>query len=455
MQNTVALAGVGPIGQIVVGAVAALGGIILFVLFIRTMFVISPPNQVMVISGLGKKRPKIRSGLGFRIPGLQRVDRMSLNLMEVPIAVRNAYSKGGIAMNLEAIANVKISSDERIIHNGIERWLNRDVSELRRGAKETLEGHLRGVVANLTPEQVNEDRLTFADSLAKETEEDLMKLGLHLDTFKILHVSDEVGYLDATGRKAIAAVLREAEISESDAKRGAEQSESVNVGRSSVTRANVDSKVLAMQNDLRRVKAEVDSQVKSEEEKTSAAAREARAIAEKELQQVRSQLEALRLQVEEVLPAEAQRTAQEYLARGEAAKIREKGRAVAEALSVLHDSWKTAGPAAKQIALIEELDKILAAAVSGVSKIKVENLSIIDGGQGHSLPNYLSAYPDMLQSVFDAVDRTVGINIPGSISGRDDLAAEARADARADAKADAKIAAREAAALEAAKEETK
>lgn len=420
VYNSVAQAGIGPAAEIAVGAVGALALIILLVLFIRTMFVICPPNQIMVISGLGKKRPKIRSGLGFRIPGLQRVDRMSLNLMEVPIAVRNAYSKGGIAMNLEAIANVKISSDERIIHNAIERWLNRDVAELRRGAKETLEGHLRGVVANLTPEQVNEDRLTFADSLAKETEEDLMKLGLHLDTFKILHVSDEVGYLDATGRKAIAAVLREAEISESDAKRGAEQSESVNVGRSSVTRANADSKILAMQNDLRRVKAEVDAQVKSEEEKTSAAAREARAIAEKELQQVRSQLEALRLQVEEVLPAEASRTAQEYLARGEASKIREKGRAVAEALSVLHDSWQKAGPSAKQIALIEELDKILAAAVNGVSKIKVENLSIIDGGKGQTLPNYLSAYPEMLQSVFDAVDRTVGINIPGSISGRDE-----------------------------------
>lgn len=409
------------------GAFATLGVIVGLVLFIRTMFVICPPNQIMVISGLGKKRPKIRSGLGFRIPGLQRVDRMSLNLMEVPIAVRNAYSKGGIAMNLEAIANVKISSDERIIHNAIERWLNRDVSELRRGAKETLEGHLRGVVANLTPEQVNEDRLTFADSLAKETEEDLMKLGLHLDTFKILHVSDEVGYLDATGRKAIAAVLREAEISESDAKRGAEQSESENTGRSSVTRANVDSKILAMQNDLRRVKAEVDAQVRSEEEKTTAAAREARAIAEKELQQVRSELEALRLQVEEVLPAEAKRTAQEHLARGEAAQIREKGRAVAEALTVLQESWQKAGPSAKQIALIEELDKILAAAVSGVSKVKVENLSIIDSGSGRSLPNYLSAYPDMLQSVFDAVDRTIGINIPGSISGRDKAALDAAA----------------------------
>src|SRR5690606_35191854 len=118
----------------------------------------------------------------------------------------------------EAIANIKVSSDPKYINNAIERFLDRDINEIRRVSKETLEGHLRGVIATLTPEQVNEDRLTFAETLATETEEDLVKLGLHLDTFKILHVNDEVGYLDATGRKAIANIVRAAEISESDAK---------------------------------------------------------------------------------------------------------------------------------------------------------------------------------------------------------------------------------------------
>lgn len=404
----------------VVGGVVGLGLILLVVLFIRTMLVICPPNQVLVISGFGKRKPSyVMGGLGFRIPGLQRVDRMSLSLMEVPIAVRNAYSQGGIAMNLEAIANVKISSDQGVIGNAIERFLNRDLGEIRRVSKETLEGHLRGVVANLTPEQVNEDRLFFAETLAKESEEDLRKLGLHLDTLKILHVSDELGYLDATGRKAIASVLREAEIAESDAKRNAEQAESTNKGRSSVTRANVDTKIVQMQNDLRRIRAEIDSRVKSEEEITLAAAREARATAEQELQSVRAELEVLRLQVETVLPAEAQRVAREYLARGEAAIIRERGRAVSVSLNILHDAWKQAGPSARQIALIEELEKILAAASAGVEKVKIDNISVIDDGSGQTLPNYLAAYPDMLQAVFKAVDDTVGIDIPGTISGRE------------------------------------
>lgn len=408
---------------ILMGTAGGLGALIvigLIVGFIRTVFVICPPNQVLVISGLNKKQPTyVLGGLAFRIPGLQRVDRMSLSLMEVPIAVRNAYSQGGIAMNLEAIANVKISSDTLVIGNAVERFLNRDTNEIRRVAKETLEGHLRGVVATLTPEQVNEDRLTFAENLAKESEEDLRKLGLHLDTLKILHVSDEVGYLDATGRKAIAIVLREAEIAESDAKRGAEQSEAQNTGRSTVTRANVDARIVALQNDLRRITAEVDSKVKSEEERTLAAAREARAMAEQELQAVRSELEQLRQQVETVLPAEADRAAREFLARGEAAIVRERGRAVAEALNILHEAWRKAGPSAKQIALIEDLEKILAAASAGVGKVRVDQISVIDSGDGKTLPGTLAAYPEMLQTVFAAVDKAVGINIPDAISGRD------------------------------------
>jgi flotillin len=219
------------LGGVIVGAGLFLVFLILAFLVVRTFYRICSPNEVLVFSGgfqksfAGGKRQNFETltgGRKFYIPGLTKVSKLSLNLMEVPIQVRNSYSQGGIAMNVDAIANVKISSDREVIGNAVERFLNQDIANIRRVAKETLEGHLRGVIANLTPEQVNEDRLLFADSLARETEEDLRKLGLHLDTLKILHVSDEVGYLDATGRKAIAAVVRSAEIAESDANRAAE-----------------------------------------------------------------------------------------------------------------------------------------------------------------------------------------------------------------------------------------
>ena len=281
-----------------------------------------------------------------------------------------------------------------------------------------MEGHLRGVIAKLTPEQVNEDRLAFAEVLTNETVTDLKKLGLNLDTLKIQHVSDDVGYLDATGRKAIANIVRSAEIAESDAKRDAEESEAENEGRAIVTRSNVDSKLVLLQNDLRRIRADLESKVKSEEERMEAAAREARAKAEQELQEVRSELEAIRLQVDKVIPAEADRQAKEFQARGEAALIRERGRAVSEALAVLYEAWQEAGENALQISLIENLESILKTATDGVKKVKIDGINVIDSGDGETLRNYIAAYPNMLGSVFAAVNNTVGIDIPGSVSGK-------------------------------------
>ncbi len=115
--------------------------------------------------------------------------------------MRNAYSKGGTPLNIQAIANVKISNDRAIVGNAIERFLDRDRSEISRVARETLEGNLRGVVATLTPEQLNEDRLQFAERIAEDVSRDLSKLGLHLDILKIQSVSDDVDYLSSIGRR--------------------------------------------------------------------------------------------------------------------------------------------------------------------------------------------------------------------------------------------------------------
>ena len=413
---------------VLVGAFGFLAFMLVIIAFVRSLLKVCAPNEAIVVTGRRQRTADGRergstvtmAGREWIYPLLNEMDRMPLSLMEVPIAVHNAYSKGGIAINVEAIANVKVSSDEVVIHNAVERFLGRETGEIRRVSKETLEGHLRSVIANLTPEQVNEDRLRFAEALQRESEEDLKKLGLHLDTLKISHVADELGYLDATGRKAIANIIRAAEIAESDAKRAAEQAESQNAGRANVRRAEADAAIAKMRNELRRIKADLESRVKSEEERTAAAAREARAVAEQHMQKVRAELEGIRLQADKVLPADADRQAQEFKARGEAAEIRERGRAVAQALALMYAAWQEAGPSALQISIIEDLESIMDSALKGVRKVDVKSLSVIDGGDGRTLRNYIAAYPAMLGEVFAAVNNTVGIDIPGALSGKED-----------------------------------
>ncbi len=414
------------LSQAVAGAFITLFFIGCFIVLTRIFMKICPPNEVYIFSGRGERLADGR-GRGYRvlfggralyIPIFMSVERMSLNIIEVPIAVRNAYSQGGIPLAVDAIANVKISGEPAVIGNAIERFLGRDLNEIRRVAKETLEGHLRGVLARLTPEEVNEDRLKFVQELAEESELDLRKLGIHLDTLKIQHVSDDLQYLDAIGREAIANVIKAAEIVESDAQRAAEMEEAGNEARASVKEANVNASISQMKNELRKIQADLEASVKAEEERTLAAAREARAIAEQELQRIRTIVAELRLRVDQILPAEANRTAQENLARGEAAILRERGVAMSQALHMMHSAWSQAGEHALSIYLIEDIEKILASASKGANKISIDQLQMIDSGDGKVLSNYVAAYPEMLHTVFRALEQTTGIAIEQAISTR-------------------------------------
>ena len=79
-------------------------------------------------------------------------------------------------------------------------------------------------------------------------------------------------------------------------------------------------------------------------------------------------------------------------------------------------AWAEAGSAALSIQLIEDLDKLVATAAQGVARVKIDSLNVIDSGDGKTLSAYMSAYPNMLGAIFQAVDRTTGIDIPKAIA---------------------------------------
>lgn len=414
--------------QLVVGV--ALGGgvvistLILFAL-IKKFMQICQPNEILIISGRTRTLADgtqigfrvITGGRAFVIPILETVNRMDARTIPVDISVTNAYSKGGIPLSVHAIANVKISTDPRIVNNAIERFLGRNPNEIKRVAKETLEGNIRGVLANLTPEEVNEDRLKFASALADDVEDDLARLGLHIDTLKIQNVADEVKYLDSIGREQIAIIRKQAEIAESDAKREADAAEAEARGRGSVAQAEAKAAIQQKQNELRQITADLDAQARSEEERAKAAAEAARAEAEQDLQEIRAALEKLRLEADVVLPAEAERTAQEHLARGEAAYALERGRAMASAQSLLAEAWREAGDQGLDIFLVQQIETLLSEVASVTRNIKINEASLIDSGDGKALSAYLSAYPGLVRMLLEEIRLTLGLDIAGSIRG--------------------------------------
>src|ERR1700716_4158796 len=153
------------IGILVV--LAATGAVVLLALsaMVKRLLYVSAPNEALVFSGgrheiaarsMGYR--VIRGGRALRIPLLEKVDSINLSNISIDVEVKGAYSKGGTPLNVHGIANVKLPGEEPLLHNAIERFLGRTPAEISRIAKETLEGNVRGVLALLTPEEVNEDK---------------------------------------------------------------------------------------------------------------------------------------------------------------------------------------------------------------------------------------------------------------------------------------------------------
>ena len=415
-------------GAVVGGAAIALTlvGMVVLIALVKASLRICKPNEILIISGRQYKQPDGKSvgyrvvfgGRAFVIPIIEQVEKMDMTTMPIPVEVNNSYAKGGTPLNIQAIANVKVSNKPGIAGNAIERFLGRNQSEIRRVVRETLEGNLRGVVALLTPEQVNEDRLNFAERIANDVDRDLNKLGLHLDTLKIQSVTDDVGYLSSIGRRQIAKIVKDAEIAEAIAIGEAERIEADCQKRAEMFKSQALTIIQEKQNQLRKIKAELDQRSKSEEERTAAAAKEARARAEQQLQTVRAKLERLRLQADEVLPAEARKEAQVLHAKGDAAELAENAKAAALVNEMLAEVWQETGVDATEIFLLQQVDMILKEAASIPNRVKLENINVIDNGDGKSVASLANVYPEIVKQFLEQVEQTLGIDVAGTLTKR-------------------------------------
>jgi len=414
---------IGAIGAGFVGAF--LGLVVVILVFIAKQFLfVGRPNEILIFSGRSHKLADgqeigyrvLHAGWAWRIPLLEKVDRMPLVTLPIELQIQNAYSKGGIPLSLHAIANVKVSSDPNRRNNAIERFLGRDVEEIRQVAKESLEGHLRGIVARMTPEEVNEDRLKFAEELLEEAGDDLHQLGLTLDTLKVQSVADDVSYLDSIGRERLANVLSDAEIAESTAKADAEEAQALHSREGKVADEQAETVILKQQNELRRVVAELEARAKAEEERAEQKGLEARAKAEIRLQEIRAKLEHLRLSADVVLPAEAERQAAQLRARAEAANIAADGAALAEVLRMMTKVWIKAGDDAKDIFLIQQLETILTTVTEKVKALDIGEVTILDGGDGKALPGHIAALPATVGAVLREFRETTGVDVTGILS---------------------------------------
>ena len=404
---------------LLMGAVGAVMALAFLAFVISKILQICKPNEILVISGRSHRLADgsevgykvLHGGRGVRIPLLETVDRMDTRLIPVMVEVNNAYSKGGIPLTVHAIANVKITSNQGYVRNAIVRLLSMSQRQIAVIAQQTLEGVLREVVAELTPEEVNEDRLKFAGTLAKFAKDDFDKLGLELDVLKVQSVGDEQGYLKNLGRARIARMVRDAQNAENEASQSIAEAQATARTRAESAQKQAEAAVLTKKNELRAELANLEAIAKAIENEAAVAAETARAQAEQELMGLRAEVEKLRLECDVYLPAEAARLAAEANARARAAPVVESGKAAAEALRLVAEEWKEAGTDGRDLYILQHLKAFVEAAVARVSRTEIGELSVVDGGDGASFTGAVSSFPAAVADVLAETGRAIGVDM--------------------------------------------
>jgi flotillin len=151
--------------------------------------------------------------------------------------------------------------------------------------------------------------------------------------------------------------------------------------------------------------------------RAEAAGQQARAEAELALQQIRGELEQLRLEAEVTIPAEVDAQVRELAAAGQAASIAADGEAMSASLAEVAAAWKDSGGRAMDIFVLQHLDQIFGDVARAASRVKIGEVNLIDGGDGKTIPAYAAAYPSTMAALFEQVSKTLGIDIARVITG--------------------------------------
>lgn len=405
---------------IIVVIVAVVIAVFSSVAIAGNLLYICEPNEVLVFSGrgnAGRGYYTVKGGRAFRWPLIERVDEMDLTNMIIDVSVNNAYSLGGIPLIVQGVANIKIAGHEPLLSYAVERLLNKDRAEIMRIAKDVLEGNLRGVLSQLTPEQVNDDKLMFAEKLQEEAEHDLSRLGLVLDTMKVQNVADDVGYLDSIGRKSSAELMRSARIAEANAKSRAIIEDASNRRRARLKEISSKETVACAEAERRIGDAKTRLLALVAEEEGQVLAKVVRAEAALKAETARVEQTRLRLKADVIEPAKADLNAGISAAKGEAATILEEGQATVRVLEEMIAVWQEAGDHARDIFLMQKLNTVMAAMAATIGSVKVDKYTMLPNsgdpiiGKTVKLVEELRAalgvdLPKMLEDITTSSDKT-------------------------------------------------
>ena len=418
--------------------IVVIGLVVLATLFVlgmlAKMYLKAGPNEAIIRYGFGG--PKVIIGHGALIyPMIQRVRTLSLELMSFDVAPsQDLYTMQGVAVTVEAVAQIKVRSDMASIMTAAEQFLSKSPQEREGLIRLVMEGHLRGIIGQLTVEQIVKEPEMVGERMRATCAEDMSKMGLEVVSFTIKEVRDKNEYITNMGRPDIARIKRDAEIATAEAERDTAIRRAIALRESAVAKASADQeRVLAETMSLaKQAEAQRDLDVQKAQFTEAAQRQQAQADKAYELQTnvMQQQVIAAQVKVQQIekesqvkvqeaeilrnekeliatvlkkseidaqrvgnmanaekarLIAEAEGRAQAIRSQGEAEAsiIFQKGEAEAKAMNIKAEAYQEWSQAAVVDKLITNMADVVRAMSEPLSK--VDKITIVSTGDGESI----------------------------------------------------------------------
>lgn len=410
---------------------------------------VAGPNEALIRSG-GGREPKVTvGGRIIVLPIFFRAQRLSLEVMTLAVETVKVYTKEGVAITVDGVAQVKVARAEEAIRTAAQQFIGKPQREIAQVALQTLEGAQRAILGTMTVEDIYQDRESFAQSVGEVAGPHMANMGLEIVSFTIRDIRDDQGYLDALGRKRTAEVTRDAEIGEAEATRDAairraeaERDASIVAAQANrdqeAARFEAETSIAASERDFRVQKAryEQETNARQAEAELAYALQEAKTrqdIREQELQiEVVERTKQIEVEQQEIerrqreleagvkRPAEAERYRLETIAAGEKMRAVAEAEAEAETLT-LHGGGEADAIRARGEA---EAEAIRARGLAEADAMRTKAEAWKQYGQAAVIDSLLTSLPDVAAAISQPLaqtDRIVMISGEGGSTGASKL----------------------------------
>ena len=419
--------------EVLIIAWTAVAAVVLLISVFARLYRKAGPNEVLVVYGF--RGTRVVKGHGTVIfPMVETYRELSLELMSFDVAPQqDLYTKQGVAVTVEAVAQIKVKSDPESILTASEQFLTKAPQDREALIRLVMEGHLRGIIGQLTVEEIVKQPEMVADRMRSTCADDMNKMGLEVISFTIKEVRDKNEYIANMGRPDIARIKRDADVATAEAERDTAIRRAIALRESAIAKAQADQERVAAEtaSQARQAEAQRDLEVKratytelvkrqqaqadkAYEIQTNIMQQQVTAEAvkvqqvEKEQQVKVQEAEILRREKELIAtvlkPAEIERQRIETLAgaekqrltveaEGHASAIRAQGEAEAEiifkkgdaearAMNVKAEAYQEYNQAAVVDKLFTNMPEIVKALASPLAN--VDKITIVSTGNGHS-----------------------------------------------------------------------